>query len=256
MVWFGVVWWVGVQCGAVGWGEMNWGCAGWVEVWCGVVRSGVWCIVKCKNISTNINIVLLISRTTFVTTLFTSGPPFVIDGPHNQTVNESDPLLLTCNIGGNPPANVSWYHDNNKELTAESVLFISHANRSHAGSYRCIASNGFGKPVTSQANVLVNCKLWFYRLSLLSYRPYKWSRREQDTSLKFSPIFDIPLLPAKINFLPFKCWQKNRGFPRWFVSPSQGLVWHLRLELTEKRTIWRESLVSNWSKIDQNGPAF
>ena len=107
-----------------------------------------------------------ISRaTTAVIILFSTGPPFVITGPHNQTVNESDALLLTCNIGGNPPANISWYHDSNKELTAGSVLFISHVNRSHAGSYRCIASNGFGNPVTSHANVLVNCKLWFYRLT-------------------------------------------------------------------------------------------
>ena len=82
-----------------------------------------------------------------------------MDGPRNQTINESDALLLTCNIGGNPPANVSWYHDSNKKLTAGSVLFIDHANRSHAGSYRCTASNGFGNHVTSQANVLINCKL-------------------------------------------------------------------------------------------------
>ena len=80
-----------------------------------------------------------------------------MDGPRNQTVNESETLLLTCNIGGNPRASVSWHH--NKELTVGSVLFIDHANRNHAGSYRCTASNGFGNPVTSQAYVLVNCKL-------------------------------------------------------------------------------------------------
>lgn len=82
-----------------------------------------------------------------------------MDGPRNQTVNESEALLLTCNIGGNPPASVSWYHNSNKELTVGRVLFIDHANRSHAGSYRCTASNGFGNPVTSQAYVFVNCEL-------------------------------------------------------------------------------------------------
>ena len=91
--------------------------------------------------------------------LFTSGPPFLIDGPRNQTINESDTLLLTCNVGGNPAPNISWYrHDSDKELATGSALLISHANRSHAGSYRCIASNGFGNPVTSQATVLINCK--------------------------------------------------------------------------------------------------
>ena len=113
-----------------------------------------------QNSSTNIKIVLLKPRTTFVAALFTSGPPFIMDGPRNQTVNESDALLLNCNIGGNPAASVSWYHNGNKKLTAGSVLFIDHANRSHAGSYRCTASNGFGNPVTSQAHVFINCKLF------------------------------------------------------------------------------------------------
>lgn len=88
-----------------------------------------------------------------------SGPPFVIDEAQSQTINESDSLLLTCNFGGNPSPNVSWFRDSDEVLATGSVLFISSANRSHAGSYQCVASNGFGNPVTSKATVLVNCKL-------------------------------------------------------------------------------------------------
>ncbi|XP_078379831.1 hemicentin-2-like isoform X2 [Oculina patagonica] len=195
-------------------------------------------------------------------------PPFVIDGPRNQTINESDALLLTCNVGGNPSPNISWFDDSNKELATGSVLFISHANRSHAGSYRCIASNGLGNAVTSQATVLINYKpivlsgkknisSWIGDETQVQCRAegfplptIHWSAKGVVTTLKLSKTTaqsTLTVTPtSQSDFTVYSCYAQNKlGYDsasfilEQLVTPDPPVITHLEFGSSFIRVTWK-----------------
>ena len=83
-------------------------------------------------------------------------------------VNESGNVSCTCQgLGGNPPADVTWYKDgNNASGTGkeEKTLILTNVSEKHRGSYNCVAqsypSELFRDEVIVEVIVNLNCKYY------------------------------------------------------------------------------------------------
>ena len=77
-------------------------------------------------------------------------------------VREGSPASLECNIvSGTPTPEVKkWVKKGNeKETIVGTTLSFSSITRKDAGTYICMADNGFGPiPVQKEVRILVNCK--------------------------------------------------------------------------------------------------
>ena len=108
--------------------------------------------------------------------------PCIIDAPDIQTAprdyrfNEASEGVLTCIVTGIPAVTIYWQFgginitdDSSRTITntfavsldvilTTSFLTISSAQRSNAGVYTCIGSNGIGPDVSINHSVTVSCK--------------------------------------------------------------------------------------------------
>ena len=88
-------------------------------------------------------------------------PPTITEAPQDTTVNEGDPLQLTCKASGQPTPTITWTKDG-KELG--KTLNIQKSNRNDAGKYVCKADNSVKDAKTASAQVTVQCKFDTYQL--------------------------------------------------------------------------------------------
>ena len=80
--------------------------------------------------------------------------------PQNLTVNETNPIVVSCDASGFPEPSFTWTKDR-QVVSQEKRLNIQRSNRSNAGMYVCTASNGVGQDKTAKAYVTVQCKFVF-----------------------------------------------------------------------------------------------
>lgn len=77
----------------------------------------------------------------------------------NQTLNESNDVILSCNAKGTPPPNVTWSisGDQDKNFDPGSLLPLRNISRAQDGLYWGTAENGAGKSIAS-VRITVQCK--------------------------------------------------------------------------------------------------
>ena len=77
----------------------------------------------------------------------------------NQTLNESNDVILSCNATGTPPPNITWSKssDQDTNFNLGSLLPLRNISRTQDGLYWCTAENGAGKS-TASVRVIVQCK--------------------------------------------------------------------------------------------------
>ena len=80
-------------------------------------------------------------------------------------MNASSGATLECNIlSGNPLPELKWVKEDRKkntitDLVHESTLTITDVTRNDAGTYLCMADNGFGPlPVQKAVRMEIHCK--------------------------------------------------------------------------------------------------
>ena len=77
--------------------------------------------------------------------------------PQNVTVNETNPIVVSCDASGFPTPSISW----KKYVQGTAVLKDPNTQRSSrrdAGMYVCTASNGVGQDKTAKVYATVQCK--------------------------------------------------------------------------------------------------
>jgi len=88
--------------------------------------------------------------------------------------DESDEAVLTCNATGSPPVDITWQYEgmtitsdgsitNNFSVQDDLILTTgrltySSIQRSMAGTYTCVASNGVGSSEELDSTVTIYCK--------------------------------------------------------------------------------------------------
>ena len=82
-------------------------------------------------------------------------PPTITEAPKDTTVNEGDPLQLTCKASGQPTPTITWTKDDNPLGKPPN---IQKSDRTDAGKYVCRADNKVKEAKTASAQVTVQCK--------------------------------------------------------------------------------------------------
>ena len=77
--------------------------------------------------------------------------------PQNLTVNETNPIVVSCDASGFPEPSFKWTKDG-RILSQPKQLRIQTSDRKDTGMYVCTASNGVGQDKTAPAYVTVQCK--------------------------------------------------------------------------------------------------
>ena len=77
--------------------------------------------------------------------------------PQNLTVNETNPIAVSCDASGFPAPSFTWRKDG-QVLSQPKELSIQRSDRRDTGMYVCSASNGVGQDKTAKAYVTVQCK--------------------------------------------------------------------------------------------------
>ena len=79
--------------------------------------------------------------------------------PANITLKESNDVILSCNVTGTPPPNVTWSKsgDQDNNVHVGSLLPLRNISRVQDGLYWCTAENRAGKSMVS-VRVIVQCK--------------------------------------------------------------------------------------------------
>lgn len=72
-------------------------------------------------------------------------------------------MQLLCEANGKPTPNITWSRvlgdgSNSQVLHQGSTCGFPNISRNDTGTYRCIAYNGYGDPVSYQVKVNVTCK--------------------------------------------------------------------------------------------------
>ena len=88
--------------------------------------------------------------------------PVITTLPEDElVVREGSPASLECSIvSGTPTPEVKWVKkDSEMEATIGTTLSFSSISREDAGTYLCLADNGFSSvPVQKEVKIIVNCK--------------------------------------------------------------------------------------------------
>jgi len=74
--------------------------------------------------------------------------------PQNLTVNETNPIVVSCDASGFPEPSFTWRKDG-QVLSQQKQLSIPRSHRSDAGMYVCTPSNGVGQVKTAKAYVTI-----------------------------------------------------------------------------------------------------
>ena len=84
---------------------------------------------------------------------FDLDPPNITHISENMTVNQSDPVNLTCRADGNPKPTITWMK-NSKVINKSFIV----RGKSAEGLYICTADNGIGKASSKPVFITVECK--------------------------------------------------------------------------------------------------
>ncbi|XP_078380217.1 uncharacterized protein LOC144663159 [Oculina patagonica] len=87
-------------------------------------------------------------------------PSITVTPVRMADIEVGNDLTLTCYASGYPKPTIIWTKDSVsvKEAIASGHFFhLVNAHRKDAGSYRCTASNGYGKNVTSVSIISIKC---------------------------------------------------------------------------------------------------
>ena len=82
----------------------------------------------------------------------------------DTTLLEGQDLQLFCIASGRPdPINITWVRISPSGVVSDvlhrgTTWDFKNINRTEAGTYRCIANNGVGDPVSHTINVAVTCE--------------------------------------------------------------------------------------------------
>lgn len=80
--------------------------------------------------------------------------------PQNLTVNETNPIVVSCDASGFPEPSFTWTKGG-QVVSQAKRLNIQRSHRGNTGMYVCTASNGVGQNKTAKAYVTVQCKFVF-----------------------------------------------------------------------------------------------
>ena len=86
--------------------------------------------------------------------------------PQNLTVNETNPIVVSCDASGFPEPSFTWTKEG-QLLSQAKQLSIQRSHRSDAGMYVCTASNGARQDKAAKAYVTVQCKFVFRHIKEL-----------------------------------------------------------------------------------------
>ena len=80
-----------------------------------------------------------------------------------MTVNETDDVTCLCEgKGGKPPANVTWYDENGKNISAtgneSQVLILRNVSKTDRGTYTCVAKSYETAENKTQIKLYVKCE--------------------------------------------------------------------------------------------------
>ena len=88
-------------------------------------------------------------------------PKVTLNSLSKTDIQVGQNLILTCNSSGDPLPSITWTRDGVPQSQfnfSGYELHIANAERKDVGSYRCTASNGYGKDVSKVIVVGLNCK--------------------------------------------------------------------------------------------------
>ncbi|KAJ8304368.1 hypothetical protein KUTeg_017951 [Tegillarca granosa] len=83
--------------------------------------------------------------------------PYITVQPRDNSVIAGEAVTLTCQACGQEPMMYKWYR--NEQLvfqTPETFYKIQFATSSHAGTYKCIATNGLGSTHSNNVKLIVD----------------------------------------------------------------------------------------------------
>ncbi|XP_021352194.1 igLON family member 5-like [Mizuhopecten yessoensis] len=87
----------------------------------------------------------------------------IVDVPNNVEVNETDEVIIQCNVSSNTQTGVTWSGPNGNELSTGTTLNISDIGRAAIGNYTCRAENDIGNDfVTSRIFINAPPKMCLY----------------------------------------------------------------------------------------------
>lgn len=86
--------------------------------------------------------------------------------PQSVQVNETNPIVLSCDASGFPEPSFVWMKDG-RIVSKLKQLNIQRSERSYSGIYVCTASNGVGEDQMAKAYVTVQCKFITSRITVV-----------------------------------------------------------------------------------------
>jgi len=92
-------------------------------------------------------------------------PPDIVDISVNQTVNESDPVVLNCTAVANPTASITWTRVSDNSPVSFPLTITG---KQDEGGYRCTAENNIQDParkttyisVESESNIVSHLEFY------------------------------------------------------------------------------------------------
>ncbi|GFS96711.1 receptor-type tyrosine-protein phosphatase S [Nephila pilipes] len=115
-------------------------------------------------------------------------------------VNEGEPISIGCEATGDPTPVISWKKpggDKAIKVREENKIVISEADRSHAGTYECIANNSLGIFTSAIIRVQV---LYAPEIQV----PHSWIHAGEGTNVNISCIIRGEPIPSVV-------WKRNEG---------------------------------------------